>query len=76
MSNSRAVILMQRHQKKSVQRRDDVPNLPSLLDFYFARAVQVPLVIAFKSAEMPTDAAFPFSLYLENVDAGHEGVIK
>lgn len=28
-----------------IQRRDDMQNLPSLLDFYFAGAVQVPLAI-------------------------------
>ena len=37
-------------------------NLPSLLDFYFARAVQVPLsLLLLKSAETLVDTAFPLS---------------
>lgn len=41
-----------------IQRRDDVLNLPSLLDFSFERAVQVPLSLFDRSPKTLKNQAF------------------
>ena len=47
-----------------IQRRDDVLNLPSLLDFSFARAVQVPPLATLKKSRILVKSSVPGFLIL------------